>query len=89
MRLPVQNFARVISLLISYLCVDALLWDLARDLIRSDRMFNGTLSETEEGSNEGQGHRDAEPQGKQCYQCEEWNGRRGAFVPQHQVHDKE
>ncbi len=45
--------------------VDALLWDLSRDLIGPDRMFDGSFPESKEGSYEGQGNRDAEPQGQQ------------------------
>ena len=75
--------------LIEYLSVDALFWDLSRDLVCPDGMLDGPLAEAEECSDEGQGHGHAEPQGQQGHQGEEGDGSWGSLVPQDQVHDEE
>ncbi len=72
-----------------YLRVDALFRNLSRDLVCPDRMLDGSFTESEECSDECQGHADAEPEGQECDQGKERNGGWGALVPENQVHDKE
>ena len=52
-------------------------------------MFDRSLPESEEGADEGQRHRDAEPQCQQSHQREEGDGRGRALVPKNEVHDEE
>ena len=72
-----------------HLCVDALFGNLSRDLVCPDWMLDGSFPESEECSDECQGHADAEPEGQEGDQGEERDGGRGALVPENQVHDEE
>jgi hypothetical protein len=69
--------------------VDTLLGYLSGNLVSAYGVLNAPFTETEKGSDEGQGDGDAEPQGQQGHQGEEWNGRRGSLGPKNEVHDKE
>ena len=72
-----------------YLCIDTLFGNLSRDLVGPDWMLDGSFPESEECSDECQGHADAEPEGQEGDQGEERDGGRGALVPENQVHDEE
>jgi len=69
--------------------VDALVWNLPWDLVCPYGMFKGAFAEAEEGADEGQGYRHAEPESQKGHQSEERNGSRGSLVPKDQVHDEE
>ena len=69
--------------------VDRLVGNLPRNLVCPHRLLNRRLPEAEVGSDEGERHGHAEPEGEQRHQGEEGDGGRGPVVPQNQVEDKE
>ena len=69
--------------------VDALLRDLAWDLVRADGDLDWRLLESEVCTEEREGHRDSEPEGEQCDQRAKGDSSRGVLHPQCQIENEE
>ena len=46
---------------LNYLCIAALIWNLPRDLVRTYRMLDRSLTKSEESPYKSQGNRNTEP----------------------------
>jgi len=69
--------------------VDALLRDLARDLVRTHRDLDWWLLESEVCTEERERNRDSKPEGKQRDQRAEGDSSRGVLHPQRQIENEE